>query len=310
MNNMIKFFYNLEAKEILEQNEKIYFKVNNIDFILYPFFRSEQELNEIYQVCQELKKMNVPVHTFILNRENKILTNIYSKNYILLKIEDKLETEYNIMDIIEFQDRLRLTRSKNALYQNKWNELWSKKIDYFEYQIHELGKEKKVILNSFTYYIGLAENAISYTNNTIKKYSLPLNAVTLAHKRIKFPNFMQDFMNPILFLFDLKVRDIAEYIKSAFFQNENDAWVELKAFLNSKKMTIYEYQMFYARLLYPSYYFDEYERIMNQEAEEDILMPYIKKAPNYESFLKKVYFEILKISPIEPIDWIIANDKL
>lgn len=301
---MLKFYYNIEVNELLETESLIKFSINRDLFVLSPFFRSATELEDIYQVCIELKKRNIPVHTFILNKDNKLITNIYNKNYVLLKLEESKDKEFNIIDILKFQNALRLTTYKNNLYRNNWSELWSKKIDYFEYQIHELGKEKKVILNSFTYYIGLAENAISYVNSTQKKYSVPENGVTLSHKRMKFPNLVENFLNPLTFIFDLKVRDVAEYIKAAFFQNEEDAWIEVTTFLKLEKLTIYEYQMFYARLLYPSYYFDCYEKIMNQETEEEKLMLFIKKATNFEMFLKKVYNFIMNFTAIEKIDWL------
>lgn len=305
MKEMLKFYYNLEVNEIAKKKELFEFQINQSTFLMIPYLRTEKELEEIYQVCVELKKRNIPVHTFILNKENKIITNIYNTNYILLKMDVPKDKEYNIIDILEIQNSLILTNAKNNLYRNNWSELWSKKIDYFEYQIHELGKEKKVILNSFTYYIGLAENAISYLNATTKKYQMPDNAVSLSHKRMSFPNLSQNFFNPLCFIFDLRVRDIAEYIKDSFFENETDAWIELNTFFKLKRLTPYEYQMFYARLLYPSYYFDCYEKIMNQELEEDILMKYIKKAKNFEIFLKRVYQEIIKYNPIEKIDWLI-----
>jgi len=60
-----------------------------------------------------------------------------------------------------------------------------------------------------------------------------LEKVTLCHKRLKFPNLKKDYYNPLLFLFDLEIRDIAEYIKSSFFKSEKDAWIELKSFLKT-----------------------------------------------------------------------------
>ncbi len=58
-------------------------------------------------------------------------------------------------------------------------------VDYFEYQIRELGKDKKVILDSFSYYIGLGENAISYVNSTIAKYKPDdRERICLSHKRL------------------------------------------------------------------------------------------------------------------------------
>ena len=91
-----------------------------------------------------------------------------------------------------------------------------KKWIIFEYQVRELGLDKKVIQESFSYYLGLAENAISYVNNTTLKYNSFNSKVTLSHRRIFYPNFKINFLNPLSFIFDLEVRDIAEYLKAMF----------------------------------------------------------------------------------------------
>ena len=65
--------------------------------------------------------------------------------------------------------------------------------------------------------------------------------------------------------------------------------------------------MLYARLLYPSYYFDIYEDIMNNNGDEEKLIPIINKVNDYQEFLKNAYFEISKYTNLEKIDWIIKN---
>lgn len=307
---MITFYYNLTPTEFKQNRNNYEFKEKNSSFVLYPLTRTEEELENIYQVCEELKLRQIPVHTFIRNRENKIISNIYDQKYILLKIETPKE-EMNTIDMIQFQNGLLLLPNKKNLYHNNWENLWSQKIDYFEYQVHELGKNKSVILNSFSYYIGLAENAISYASNTNKKIGISeVDKISLSHKRVSFPNMKENYMNPLLFIFDLQIRDIAEYIKSAFFKNETDAKIEFKAFLNMNKRTRYEYQMFYARLLYPSYYFDIYEQIMNNQENEERLIPIIEKNTNYENFLQEVFIEICKIIPIDKVEWLDKKKKL
>ena len=178
----------------------------------------------------------------------------------LLKPVEDIYLEYGIADIIKFNRKLILTENKSKLYRNSWAQLWSDKIDYFEYQISELGKDKKVILDSFSYYIGLAENAISYVSSTIIKYKpLKGDRVTLSHRRINYPNYEINFFNPLSFIFDLEIRDIASFIKSAFMAGE-DALSYLKEALRESDFSIYSLQLLFARLMYPSYYFDIYEK--------------------------------------------------
>ena len=164
-----------------------------------------------------------------------------------------------------------------------------------------------MILNSFSYYIGLAENAISYINRANELYKNDLYKVTLSHRRIFYPNTKLNYFNPISFIFDLDVRDVAEYIKVMFFKNE-DALLELITYLKITKLSNYSYHMLYARLLYPSYYFDIYENIMNNNELEENLLPIIKKVEEYELFLKNSYLEISKYTEIDKIEWIIKKE--
>ena len=188
--------------------------------------------------------------------------------------------------------------------------MWSKKIDYFEYQIRELGKGKEGILNSFSYYVGLAENAIAYVNQTKRTYNRePIDIISLSHRRIFMPNIKLNYFNPLSFIFDLEVRDVAEYIKSLFFYGEG-AYDELELFLKLRTLSIYGYQMLYARLLYPSYYFDLYEKIMIEKCTQEELIKIISKKDEYEMFLQQVYHLISKYVRIDGIGWIINKKEL
>lgn len=122
-----------------------------------------------------------------------------------------------------------------------------------------------------------------------------------------YPNICLNYLNPLSFIFDLEVRDIAEYLKIEFFNND-DSLLDLKTFLKLKRMTQYSYHMLFARLLYPSYYFDIYENIMNNDADEENLLPIVNKVNEYEIFLKNAYEEISKYTNLEHIDWIMKKE--
>ena len=80
------------------------------------------------------------------------------------------QKEYDLFDIINFQREYTATNKVVSLYQNDWGNLWSSKVDYLEYQMSELGKNFPTLLNSFSYYVGLAENAISYVNSLNRRF--------------------------------------------------------------------------------------------------------------------------------------------
>ena len=106
--------------------------------------------------------------------------------------------------------------------KKNWTKIWSDKNDYLEFQISELGKKHPIIRESFSYYIGLAETAIALTNEVQN------NEITYvySHKRINRDDTLLEFYNPLNITVDARVRDIAEYLKSAFF-NDFDIREEL-----------------------------------------------------------------------------------
>ena len=59
-----------------------------------------------------------------------------------------------------------------------------------------------------------------------------------------------------------------------------------------------------ARLLYPSYYFDMYDEIIQDKLSEDKIDVYIKKNLNYETFLKQVYGYLKNRHNIPEIEWL------
>lgn len=305
MKESINYYYNFNISDVEDYDGYYTFKKDGNTYFLVPYKRSEKELNDIIEVSRELKNKGIKCHDIILNRLGKVITNIYNENYVLLRpVGDFLE-EYDISDIIKMNRRLILNKDKEKLYKNSWGKLWSDKVDFFEYQVRELGANKKIVLDSFSYYIGLAENGIAYANNIDLVYNrTELDRLSLSRRRIRYPNISLNYLNPISFIIDLEVRDIASFIKSSFFKGEDSLNI-LKEVLKINKFSIYSYGMLYARLLYPSYYFDIYDGIMNKDLNEESLIPIIEKAKDYESFLKNAFLEINKYASIPRIEWIL-----
>ena len=306
MKETIMYYYNIDV-DVLEENDgKYHFKYQNRDYFFVFYNRNLEELDDIITCVFNMKEKGILVNDIILNIKGSFLTKIDDYNYILMSVVNPKE-EFDIFDIVNIASKLHLNNKTSRLYRNNWGTLWMQKIDYFEYQIRELALNKPVVKDSFSYYIGLAENAISYVNNTNARFPNVNSAVVLAHRRVFYPNYKLNFFNPISFIFDLEVRDVAEYLKAMFFaiDTEYEVLEDLKSYLKIKNLSIYEASMLYARLLYPSYYFDIYEEVMNKERDEEDLVDVIKKADLYEDFLKKAYLEITKYAMIEKIDWLI-----
>ncbi|MBQ7031538.1 MAG: hypothetical protein IJN13_04100 [Bacilli bacterium] len=308
MKEIVNYYYNFDVEEVEENKNYLSFNYYGENFYFVFFNRTEEELKDIVELCIELKYKGIRVHDIVLNRDNSLVTKVGENNYLLLKLNTNKNDIVDFISVSEMTNKLKLNRSNSKLYRNNWGELWSKKIDYFEYQIKELGKDKKIIIDSFSYYIGLAENAISYVNKINKVIGMgDFDNITLSHRRIFYPNTNLNYLNPLSFIFDLEIRDIAEYLKIEFFNGE-DSLLDLITYLKIKRLTSYSYHMLYARLLYPSYYFDIYEDVMNNNGDEERLVKIISKVNDYENFLKKAYEEISKYTNLEKINWLIKKE--
>lgn len=309
MKDIILYNYQIDLENIKEYKEYSVFEINNVWYYFTKLKRKEKEWEELLVVVEELWKKNKKVFPFIKNVYGSLVTQVENIPYVLVRVTQP-NIEYGILEIIEYQKDVILKENKSALYRNEWGSLWSSKVDFFEYQVHELGKEYPIILNSFSYYVGLAENAISYVNKINKHLKKPNDVpIVLSHKRVAYPNISLNFDNPLNFIFDIEVRDIASYIKSLFFEDENAAWIDLITYIKLRKPSMYSLSMLYARLLYPSYYFDLHQKIIEKETKEESLLKIIDKIESYENFLKKAYEEFTKYAPIEPVTWLLKKES-
>ena len=275
MKNALNYYYNLNIDNIHQKNKNYYFKVNNLQYMLLECV--SEEINDIYSLNVYLTK-NYPFYKIILNKDNKVITIINETNYILLEINNNIK-ELNLNEIIKINNISIV--NFNKLRRDNWYTLWTNKIDYFEYQINQIGKKYPIIRESFNYYIGLAETAISL----IKSINNESMYLSLSHKRI---NNAFDLYNPLNLIIDVRIRDICEYFKFCFFENKN-IFKELEVFLNYNKMSYNESIYFLARMLFPTYYFDLYEKIIANEVKEEEIKKIISKVDKYEKLLKYIY---------------------
>jgi len=311
MEQFLKYFYDIYIDNIYKKDNKYYFYKDNSLFCVTKNYRLPEELKDILGICYEMQS-RFPVSQIVFNKFGQISSDYDNNNYILLKINTSMSSDITINDIIKINNSLFLNKDKKELYRNNWAKLWESKVDYFEYQIKELGRNKKIILNSFSYYIGLAENAISIANICELYNKDNMNEkVVLSHRRINYPCMEYEFYNPLEYIFDIQVRDISEYLKSMFFYTDRNHTIkELKNYLLSTRLSNYEANMLYARLLYPTYYFDIYEKVIEDLEEESELLDIINKVDEYELFLKEAYFELSRMHKIEQINWIINKKEL
>lgn len=287
MKNVIKYYYNLDVSSIKQVDKNYYLLIDNTNYLL-----CECDLNSFNKIRMYVN--NPYFHKIINTINNNYYINFNNKTYILLKI-NFLSKKITIKDVIDFNFSI----SNIVNIKNEWINLWQEHVDYLEYQIKNSISDNKLLSNSSYYYIGLAENAIQF----LKDNDVSSNKLCLSHKRTRIGDTLTDMYNPINIILDSKVRDLAEYIKDYYFYCDNHNIYniiieQINSFDTSEKI------LFYARLLYPTYFFDLFNQYLDGNEITNTLNNILSKANEYERFLSNILTEIKKTTYIINIDWL------
>lgn len=307
MNNYINYYYNLYPGSIDIKNKKYYFLIGQDKYYFIPFNRPVDDIKVLLPLNTEMIKRNSLVHEIILNKNKEAITVVENVPYILLRVYVNENKKIDLSDILFMLDNNEGIIPNNTLNRMNWTQLWASKVDYFEYQIGHLSKKYPMLYKTIDYYIGLAENAISYVKGIeVKSRENIISPIAISHKRIYTEHTLFDLYNPINFIIDYKIRDISEYIKMSFFNNLN-VWKDINSIFSFYRFSNYSLSLLYGRLLFPSYYFDIYEEIIENDLNENKILNVINKATEYERFLKDIYIYINNFYPIEGVEWIIKK---
>lgn len=299
MKNALQYYYHLTVQNI-HQSEGIYkFQLQNQYYAFYPYDGDLNAIETIYNLSIDLLNNGIYCHQIVLNLENKIVTFVNGNPYVLLRSNYALEEKITLEHIISFSNMTNNITYKSEIRRDNWEQLWSQKIDYFEYQVNQFGKSHPIIRESFSYFAGLAETGISLLN----QMKLDYKDLVVSHKRIKRTQTVFDLYNPFSFIIDLKVRDACEYFKESFITNKN-ILDDIKYYLANNRLTNYEYLMFLIRMFYPSFYFDLYEDIIENNKNEELLKPIIQLADQYQKLLHELYIYISNFIALPEIEWI------
>lgn len=288
MKNTIMYYYGFENISIIRQKRRKYIKHNNDIYIICRVY-NEKEVLELY----ELTRGNPFFYKFIPNKDGSIFTMYQDFIFVLLKINDKSSM------ITQNKKQISLDENKKSyLDRSDWYELWTRKNDYYEYQYQHIKGKYKVIDESINYYIGLAENAISYIAN------IPINLKEQEKKGLYPKRLLEsEYHNPLNYVIDYKERGLSETLKYLFL-NKKYLSQNIENIILSYNCTETGYKLLYGRMLYPSMYFDIYDKVINDFENEKELVNVIKRLKEYEEYLKEIYRIISKHTKIKNIDWL------
>ena len=299
MKNAIVYYYNLTPSDIHQRGKEFTFHINEVNYMLFPVERSEQDVKMLYELLFLLYQYGIYYHQIISNKDNQLVTFINGSAYVLLRIyiNDRRKVMLKDLDLL---NNVILSDDLQSKKMN-WYDLWTKKIDYFEYQINQLGRKFPLIRESFSYFIGLGENAISLIRNVVQVQNY------VSHFRVSVNNSLIQFYNPLNLVIDNRVRDACEYFKSCFFELKislEQLFLHITNYIESNYLTIDECLLFLGRMIYPTYYFDMYEQVVENKISEKNLLNIISRVDEYEDLLRKLYQYLKSIMTLPEIEWL------
>lgn len=299
MKNALNYYYGIKVEDIHQINGIYKFTIYGQEYALVPYNRDIKDIDELYKISISFLNRGIYCHQIIQNKDHLLITYINQSPYVLLQIyidENKIIDEE---DIKSFSNITLGSSFDSTLRRDDWKKLWTNKIDYFEYQVSQFGKKYPLIRESFSYYVGFVETGISLLNTI----SIDHSELVISHRRLRKQDTLFELYNPINFIIDVKVRDICEYFKECFINGLNII-DKIKNYIYNSNMNNYDCIMFFIRMLYPSFYFDIYEDIIENDVDEKKLLKVIKLNKNYEKLIKETYIFLSRYINIPDIEWI------
>lgn len=300
MKNILNFYYDLKIDDINIVDNSFYFVINENEYIFKVFYGDLDNIMDIYRI--NLYMINfIDMDRIILNKNGTATTTVDGTFYILI-LKGKMN---NLIDLTTIRRISSINiPSIKKLERNNWELLWSNLIDYYEMQIGQNEKKYPLIRESFDYYVGMAENAISYLVNTKKEVTPDMDDIkVIAHNSLYYP-----LSDPLNIIFDHKSRDIAEYIKISFFNDDKHLFKNLDEYFYYNRFSLYGIRVLLARIIYPSFYFKLYDDIIKGNKDEKELNFFINNTDKYEEFLYNIYLYLNKFYNIPEIEWLKKRD--
>ena len=270
-------------------------KINKILFKDEYTFYSDKD--NLYLFCEVHDKnvfyklyyyfINGFFYKIILNKDGKILSNFNGKSYVLLKY---IEFDYDFKALISNNN---LNFYDNN-YKLNWRNVWINRAKYIEKSYKSIINKYNIVDESIDYFYGLLEASIYL----LRDYDNYNSNLYLEH--IKF-NYLE-FYNPCNIKLDIKERDFSNYLKYLFFTNKYKN-CNIKSFIISN-LNNYNFNIVLARLIYPDYYFDLYDNLLEGNNIINKLEYIILLVNDYEYYISCIYRILLENNAIKKVDFI------
>lgn len=269
MNQILKLYYGIDK----EVSPPQYFYYQNQ---LYYFTNIDLQVLEIYQYYRYLmNQCGYQGYTLIKNFNDEV----HSHQHMLLLYN---ECQF---DFLTYTRVFLQPIPQNKMMITHIKEQWISKIDNVKEMVKQYAysfKHNPELVSLIYYYTGLGENSISILNEILlmNKNASIMMGLSLKHK---VSHYVYDVLNPTHYVMSSRMRQLVYLVKSQLLTGEM-----LKELLETQYFDLYELLYFYARLLFPSTFFDD---VLNHQLSPERINEYFFEVEKE----KKLYQEMTVI---------------
>ena len=301
--------YGIKVQDMTKWGPYDSFRVHQTHFLIVPVSHiDEEELYELYQLGQfMIEKKEHYVANFILTKKSQLFFEKDESRFVITKCSSYPTGRFTQIgkELARFHQKARSYpyQVTKTLRIGQWKFLWEKRLDqlesFWQGRVHNqpLNQFEKLFAESFPYYLGIAENAIQYLVDTeLDEEPQLIDSGTICHHRFNSTTWRSEMSVklPTEWIFDHGSRDIAEYMRHLFFDEQEELKVNGFSFLDeydrTTPLSAFSWRLIYSRLLFPIHYFEcvenyyltpEDDKHYYEERMEDLL----NRSRQYESFL-------------------------
>lgn len=304
---------------------------NNL-YLLMPILNMDNNsLTELENLSKHLVESgDSSVYQFLKSREGETIITKEQERYCVLSkpaASDKpVKRIGRKLAKLHYRGRTVPFQVKNLSRIGMWKTFWEQRLDQMERVWSEQLAQppendfERMFIESFPYYMGLAENAIQYLRDTeLDEEPVDVDSGTICHERFQ-EGLWRDgatMKNPFHWVFDHCSRDLAEWTRDCYLHNIKTYGPKIRAFYEDYRsistLSPFSWRLLYARLLFPLHYFESIEEYHIHSSEqqkrfqEERLKKYLDQSREYEEFLRD-FFPLAGIpiqrTTIPAVEWL------
>ncbi|MFE8702346.1 spore coat putative kinase YutH [Cytobacillus sp. FJAT-54145] len=306
--------FGIKAEEALNLGKYEACKANGLLYSLVPV--GNMESDDIYERAQIAKHLmnngDRHVAQVLTTKEGEQVVDWKESKYcVLTQSQAGAPSDHKLgRKLAKFHYRGRLVsfQIQKIGRIGQWKKLWEQRLDQMEKVWTDLLYQKpdnefeRMFIESFPYYMGLAENSIQYLVDTeLDDDPGSIDYGTVCHERFQSGTWGSQYYlkNPFDWVFDHCSRDLAEWTRERYFRNIQTYEPEVTRFFSEYEsvtpLSSFSWRLLYARILFPLHYFDCIESyyITNSEQHKHTLQDrfnkFLHQTNEHEHFLGNFY---------------------